>query len=509
VPTTERAAPVDASAPRGRPGLGLTLALLAFAEFMIAIDYNIVYVALPDIGRELDFSAHSLQWVVSAYAVTFGGLLLLGGRAADRLGARRVLLAAVALYGLSSLVGGLAGTPWLLIAARAVQGVGGALLFPTILTLINTTFPAGAERTRALAAWGAAGGGGLAAGALLGGVLTDYLGWDWVFFVNVPVAALILVATPRLLAPDAPRADRYAGFDLTGGLLATAGVALVVFGLVSGPDSGWWSLRAAGTIALGAVLLAVFALLEVRLRTPLLPPRLLRYRSLSTAVLAVFVFSGTLAGEYYLFTTYLQGVLDYSPLSAGLAFLPLTLISMAGAGPLATTAVRTLGYGATLAIALLLCGIGIGLLVPAMSTDGSYPALLPGIAVWGIGGGIAFTVCFSAAGHGVAVEEQGVANAVASTAQQIGSAVGLAVIVAVASSGLGTGTRPEQVVHGLRSGGLVAAIAAAVASLAIGLLLRDRPSARPVPGDAGRADAGRTDASRTDAGEVSASYSNS
>lgn len=462
------------------------LALLAFAEFMIAIDYNIVYVALPDIGRELDFSAQSLQWVVSAYAVTFGGLLLLGGRTADRLGPRRIFISAVGVYGASSLVGGLASEPWLLITARTAQGVGGALLFPTILTLINIIFPAGAERTRALATWGAAGGGGLAAGALLGGVLTNYLGWEWVFFVNVPVAALIIAVTPRLLPPDTLRDDRYAGFDLTGGLLATAGVALIVFGLVSGPDAGWLSVRATGTIALGVVLGVAFAVLELRLRNPLLPPRLLRYRSLATAVLAVFVFSGTLAGEYFLFTTYLQNVLGYSPLEAGLAFLPLTLISMAGAGPLATAAVGRLGFGATLGIALFLCGVGIGLLVPAMSPDGSYPALLPGIAVWGIGGGIAFTVCFSAAGHGVAVEEQGVANAVASTSQQIGSAVGLAVIVAVANSGLdlGGGAVPSaaDVVDGLRAGGLVSAITAATIGVFIALALRDRPSTGvPVP----------------------------
>ncbi|MCK9896239.1 MFS transporter [Frankia sp. AgB32] len=472
----------SASAPRLKTGLGLTLALLAFAEFMIAIDYNIVYVALPDIGKELDFSSQSLQWVVSAYAVTFGGLLLLGGRAADRLGARPVFITAVVIYGLSSLVGGLADAPWLLITARAVQGVGGALLFPTILTVINTAFPAGAERAKALAAWGAAGGGGLAAGALAGGLLTNYLGWEWVFFVNVPVAAIIAALAPRLLPADAPRTDRYAGFDVGGGLLATAGVALVVFGLVSGPDAGWLSVRATGTIIVGAVLLAAFAALELRLRTPLLPPRLLRYRSLTTAVLAVFVFSGTLSGEYYLFTTYLQGILGFSPLKAGLSFLPLTVISMAGAGPIATAAARRLGYGATLALSLLLCGIGIALLVPAMSTDGSYLALLPGIAVWGVGGGIAFTVCFAAAGLGVAVEEQGVANAVASTSQQVGSAVGLAVIVAVANSGLGAASRPDDVVHGLRVGGVVAAITAAVVSVLVGLLLRDRPTAAaPVP----------------------------
>ncbi|WP_256789722.1 MFS transporter [Frankia sp. AvcI1] len=475
---------MDASAPRPRPGLGLTLALLAFAQFMIAIDYNIVYVALPDIGRELDFSSQSLQWVVSAYAVTFGGLLLLGGRAADRLGSRRVFLTAVLLYGLSSLAGGLANDPGLLIAARAVQGVGGALLFPAILTLINTTFRPGAERTRALAAWGAAGGGGLAAGALLGGVLTNYLGWEWVFFVNVPVAAVIAVAAPRLLAADGTRPSR-TGFDLPGGLLATAGVALVVFGLVSGPDAGWWSVRAAGAIALGVVILAGFAVLEGRLRNPLLPPRLLGYRNLTTAVLAVFVFAGTLAGEYFLFTTYLQNVLGYSPLKAGQAFLPLTLISMAGAGPLATTSVARLGYGATMALALLLCGIGIGLLVPGMSVGGSYPALLPGIAVWGIGGGIAFTVCFSAAGHGIAVEEQGVANAVASTSQQVGSAVGLAAIVAVANSGLDLGVggapTPDSVVDGLRVGGLVSAVTAVVISVVVALLLRDRPSAASSP----------------------------
>lgn len=301
------------------------------------------------------------------------------------------------------------------------------------------------------------------------------------FFVNVPVAALIVAAAPRLLPPDTPRADRYAGFDLTGGLLATAGVALIVFGLVSGPERGWLSVRAAGAIGLGVVFAAAFAVVELRLRTPLLPPRLLRYRSLSTALLAVFVFSGTLAGEYYLFTTYLQGVLGYSPLKAGLAFLPLTLISMAGAGPLATTAARRLGFGVSLGIALLLCGIGIALLVPGMSTDGSYLALLPGIAVWGLGGGIAFTVSFAAAAHGIASEQQGVANAIASTSQQIGSAVGLAAIVAVSTSGLDQTSSPADVVHGLRVGGLVAAIAAAAIGVIIAAFLRDRPVASTPP----------------------------
>ncbi|AEH09982.1 MULTISPECIES: MFS transporter [Protofrankia] len=468
----------------------LTLALLAFAQFIVAVDYNIVYVALPDIGVELGFTSQSIQWVVSAYAVAFGGLLLLGGRASDRLGARRVFTVALFVYGLSSLAGGLASTPGVLVTARTVQGIGGALLFPAILKLINTIYEEGTERTQALAVWSVAASGGLAAGALLGGLLTDWFGWESVFFVNVPLTAVALLGVSRLLPADPPRAHGLKGFDLPGALIATAGVALVVFGLASGSEVGWTATRTTSSIIVGAVLLAGFVLVELRTRDPLAPPRLFRQRTLVIAMLAVLLLVGSLAGEYYLFTTYLQNVLDFSPLQAGLAFLPLTVISMVG-GAAAVTLLTRYGLRTTMAAGLFVGGVGIAVVTAGVSVDGSYPALLPGLLLWGIGGGVAFTAVFVAASAGVAPAEQGVANALASTFQQIGTALGLAVIVAVVTA------RPHGpasldatatgVVDALRVGGWVsAAICAAGTVVALALARTPRPAGQPAAQPAGQ-----------------------
>ncbi|WP_431038431.1 MFS transporter [Streptomyces sp. P6-2-1] len=454
-----------------KPRTGLALVLLAFAQFIITIDYNIVYVALPDIGKDLDFSAQSLQWVVSAYLLGFGGFLLLGGRVVDRFGQRRIFMAGLSLYGISSLVGGFASEPWMLVASRAVQGIGGALLTPAILALIMTSFAEGPERNKALGVWGAAGSSGLAAGALLGGLLTNYLGWEAVFFVNVPLAALAVLAAPRLLAPDRTASDRGA-FDLPGGLLATAGSSVLVFGLVSGPEAGWGSLRGAGAIAGGLVLLAVFLLVESRSGSPLVPLRLLRHRSLATAMAVMFIFLGSLSGAYYLFTTYLQTVLGYDALQAGLAFLPLTLISMVAAGKLAPMALAKWGLRATLASGMFFIGVGQMLLALAYSADGNFWALMPGTIIWGLAG-YGFPAMFAAVGAGIAPEEQGVASGLATTAQQVGGAVGLAAIVAIANAGLelnnGTATA-ESLSDGLRIAGLVggaALVVAAVIALAL------------------------------------------
>ncbi|WP_279581897.1 MFS transporter [Fodinicola feengrottensis] len=237
---------------------GPRLALLAFAQFLIALDYNIVYVALPDIGRALTFTPQTLQWVVTAYAVGFGGFLLLGGRAVDRLGARRLFVAGLLLFGAASLVGGFASGTATLVAARAVQGVGAALLSPATLSLINTSFAEGAARNRALAIWGACGSAGLAAGAVLGGVLTNVWGWRSVLFVMAPIALAAALLAPLVLAVDSRR--QAGGFDVLGALLATTGSSLLVFGLVSGPEAGWASVRGAGAMVSGVTLLAAFLL---------------------------------------------------------------------------------------------------------------------------------------------------------------------------------------------------------------------------------------------------------
>ncbi|MEV5989712.1 MFS transporter, partial [Streptomyces sp. NPDC052051] len=248
-------------AQRRRPGL--LLALLAFAQLIISIDYNIVYVALPEIGDGLGFSAQSLQWVISAYAVAFGGFLLLGGRACDLWGPRRIFILGLSLYGVSSLLGGLATAPGLLIAARAIQGIGGAFLFPATLTLVSTKFAEGKERNRAFAVWGTAGGSGMILGSLLGGVLTQAFGWESVFFVNVPLAALAIVFALPLITRDQLPASRRS-FDLAGALTSTVGTTSVVFALVQGPESGWGSGLIIGAFVLGAALLASFLVIEQR-----------------------------------------------------------------------------------------------------------------------------------------------------------------------------------------------------------------------------------------------------
>ncbi|CAI7974662.1 Major facilitator superfamily MFS_1 [Frankia sp. Hr75.2] len=458
---------------------GGRLALIAFAQLIIALDYNIVYVALPEIGADLDFSAQSLQWVVSAYAVGFGGLLLFGGRAVDRLGARRIFLVAVAIYGVSSLAGGLATEPGLLVAARALQGIGGALLFPAILTLIYSGFAEGAERNRALAVWGAVGSGGLAAGSLLGGLFTDWWGWESVLFVNVPLALIALLAAPRLLPADAPVKRGVKAFDVPGALLATAGSSLIVFGLASGPESGWTSVRALGTIVIGGVLLVALLVTEARTPEGLLPLRLVRTRTLATTMAVAFLFMGTLATGYYVLTTYLQPVLGYSPTEAGLAFLPVCVFSMIG-GPVTAVLLNRFGIRATLAGALMINGGGVALVCVVMAVDGSFWSMLPGMVLWGLGGGVGFTATFAAAGMGVAPMEQGVASAVASTSQQIGGAVGLAALIAVANHGLDYNAVPgptlDEIVDGLRWAGVLAGALSVVGGF-VALILKSGKAA--------------------------------
>lgn len=469
--------PLSSTAPARRTGF--VLFLLAFAQFIVTVDYNIVYVALPDIGRSLGFSAQSLQWVVSAYAVSFGGLLLFGGRAVDRIGARRLFLVGLSLYGLASLTGGLATGPGLLISARLVQGVGGAFLMPAVLALLATSFEEGPQRNKAFGIWGMAGSLGLAAGALFGGVLTDVASWRWVFFINVPFALLVLVPAPKVLRPDGP-VDRTGGFDLSGALLSTVGISAIVLGLVTGPEQGWTHTVPLTAVALGVVLLFAFFAVEARSRDPLMPLRLLRNRPLVVSMAVVLVFQTGLAGGYYVFTTYLQPVLGYTPLQAGLAFLPLTLLSMIGAGRLAPRCIGRFGMRATLSVGMILNGLGVALVSAVMTVGGSFYALLPASVLWGIGGGLVFVTVFASAGTGVGPAEQGVAGAMVSTAQQVGGAVGLAVLVAIANStfvGSYAEAAKADVVSGLRTAGLVGGAFLVLGGLLALALEKRRPTA--------------------------------
>ena len=410
-----------------------TLALLAFAMLVVSLDQYIVVVALPEIGRDLGYSAQTLQSVISAYAVASAGFLLLGGRAADLLGRRRVFVAGLALYAGASLGGGLAQDPELLLVARAVQGLGGALVFPATLSLVNTTFAEGRERNRAVAVWGGAGAAGLVIGVLLGGVLTQALGWEAVFFVNVPLVVLAIVLAFVLIRADGGR-ERDRRFDLPGALSVTAGITLLVFALVEGPTLGWDSPAIVAAAAASLVALGAFALVERRSPDPLVPPRLLANRNLATAVAIAFLFWATFGSVLYFLTLYLQDVRGYDALETGLGFLLPTAVVVAGsalAGPIATR----FGLRRTLVAALVIGALGALALGLAISPNGSYADLIPGLILLSIGDGVVFTTMFIAAGTGVADREQGIASGIASTSTSVGASVGLAALVLVANSG--------------------------------------------------------------------------
>ena len=418
---------------RGRRASVAALSLLSFAMLIVSLDQYIVVVALPEIGRELAFSAQTLQAVITAYVVTSAGFLLLGGRAADLLGRRRMFVTGMLLYAGSSLAGGLATAPELLLAARAVQGLGGALVFPATLSLINVTFAEGRERNRALAVWGGAGAAGLVIGVLLGGVLTHAFGWAAVFFVNVPLAGVAVLLAFPLLPPDVRAAARRR-FDLPGALSVTVGVTLVVFALVQGPEFGWTSAVILAAAAAGLLALVGFVLIERRSRDPLLPPQLLGGRHLGTAVVIAFLFSATFGSVLYFLSIYFQDVHGLGPLRTGLAFLLPTVFVVLGSA-LAGRLVTRFGLGRTLVGALALGALGAVALGLTMTADASYLELVPGLVVLSIGDGIAFTGMFIVAATGVPDRQQGVASGIVSTATGVGAAVGLALLVLVANAG--------------------------------------------------------------------------
>jgi EmrB/QacA subfamily drug resistance transporter len=461
----------------GGPAKAAALALLAFAMLIVSLDQYIVVVALPEIGRGLGFSAQTLQAVISAYAVASAGFLLLGGRAADLLGRRRVFVAGLALYAGASLLGGLAPSSTVLLVARAVQGLGGALVFPATLSLVNTTFAEGHERNRAVAIWGGAGAAGLVVGVLLGGVLTGALGWRAVFVVNVPLAGAAALLAFALIPVD-QALERGRSFDVLGALSATLGVTLVVFALVQGPALGWDSPEVLIVAPAGVLALAAFALIERRSRDPLLPPRLLANRNLASAVAIAFLFWATFGSVLYFLTLYLQDVHGYEALETGAAFLLPTAVVVSGS-TLAGQLVTRCGLKLTLVGAPVIGALGALALGLGMSPNGSYGALVPGLILISVGDGVVFTAMFIAAGIGVADREQGIASSVASTSTSIGAAVGLALLVLVANAGTdGLAGEPLRVAtaEGLRTAVLVIAGAIAVIAL-VALMLRPQPPA--------------------------------
>ncbi|MER8759937.1 MFS transporter [Mesorhizobium sp. M0563] len=433
----DQGAPLGAMAAQGTTSAkrGATLALLAFAQLIIALDLNIVFVALPEIGAGLGFSGQTLQWVVSAYTVFTGGFLLFGGRAADLIGQRRVFIFALWLYALSSLVGGLAWSPQIIIAARAVQGIGGAFLFPATLSLINRLFAEGPERNRALAVWGGAGASGLTLGSLAGGFLTSAFGWPSVFYVNVLLAGIAIIAAFAIIPRD-PKPHEHRSFDLPGALTVTAGATLLVVTLVQGPEYGWGSTAIIVSAALAAFFLIAFTMIEAKSADPLMPLRLFHNRSLVAGMTITFLYMATFGALPYFLTVLLQNVHGFTALQTGLAFLVPSVAIATGtqAGERLATRFST---RSTLVGGMIVGAVGTALMVSGATAESSYLSLVPGLIVSGVGQGIVWTAMWIAAASGVAHDQQGVASGMASTTLNVGNAVGMAVLIAIANSQIG------------------------------------------------------------------------
>src|SRR6266516_2247275 len=399
---------------------------------MVILDVAIVNVALPSIKSDLNFSQTNLQWVISAYAIMFGGVLLLGGRLADLLGRRRLFIAGLALFAVSSLLCGLAWSEGSLIAFRAVQGLGGALLAPAALSLLMTTFEEGRERNLALGIYGAASGSGAAAGVLLGGLLTSYLSWSWIFFINVPVGVAAIALTPVLLRES--RADlEHRHFDFAGAASVTAGLMLLVYAMTRATSDGWGSATTLGLLAGAAALVLAFVGIELRSRYPLLPLRIFRSRTLSAANGAMAIVGGVAFSEFFLLTLYLQDVLHYSAVESGLAFVGFAL-SVVVISNVAQWVTGRLGVRPTLTTGLLISALSVGLLT-RLPVHGSYFwDLFPAFVLGGAGMGLSFVPVTIASLTGVERADAGVASGLINTSRQIGGAIGLAAVSAIAAA---------------------------------------------------------------------------
>ena len=459
------------------------LALLCGAFFMVILDAAIVTVALPSIEEELDFSAQGLQWVVSAYALTFAGLLLLGGRAADLLGRRRVFMVGVVVFTLASLLCGLAWSNQALIGARALQGIGAAIMTPTALSIITTIFEEGAERNKALGIWGALGGIGATTAWLIGGPIVDWLGWEWIFFINIPVGLAALALSPFLLR-ESRAATARRSYDPAGALTITASLALLVYALVEAPETGWGSAQTILLFGGSAALLATFAAIESRHRAPLVPLRIFRSRTIVGANAVMLVFGTLPFGLSFTLTLYAQQVLGSSAVKFGLTSL--VFPAMAAVGSVSGQAiVLRVGFRPVAAAGMALMGAG-ALLLTQVSAGGSYFGdIFFGLLVFGPGVGLAFVTASIAALAGIPEREAGIASGLSNTAFQIGAAIGVATVTTVAVSRtedyLATNTGADRLTaltEGFQAAFLAVALLAGI-GVALALLLLGRP--RRVP----------------------------
>jgi EmrB/QacA subfamily drug resistance transporter len=455
------------------------LALLCGAFFMVLLDATIVLVALPSIQADIGFSEQGLQWVLSAYALSFGGLLLLGGRAADLLGRRRLFIAGVGLFTVASLMCGLAWSPAALLAARVVQGIGAAIMTPTALSIISTTFPDGSERNKALGIWGGLGGIGATAAWLIGGPLVDGPGWEWIFFINIPLGLAALALSPVLLRESRAALERRS-YDPAGALTITGALVLLVYALVEAPDLGWGDTQTILLFVGSAALLAAFALIESRHRAPLLPLGFLRSRTLVAANATMVLVGAVAVGMPFILTLYAQQVLGYSALEFGAGSVVLAVAVTAGA-IVAQSAVLKAGFRPVAATGTALMGVG-SLLLTQVSVGGSYFGdIFFGLLVVGPGIGLAFVTATVAALADVAEHESGLASGLNNTALQIGGALGVAIVTTVAVSRsddyLATNADASPLValtEGFQSAFLACVVLAAI-GVALALLLPGRP----------------------------------
>jgi EmrB/QacA subfamily drug resistance transporter len=457
------------------------LGLLCSAFFMVILDVSIVNVALPSIQQDLHFAQGDLQWVLSAYALTFGGFLLLGGRTADILGRRRVFMSGVALFTAASLLCGLSTSEGMLIGARAVQGLGAAILSPSALSIITTTFQEGSERNKALGIWGAMGGSGAAVGVLMGGVLTKWLGWEWIFFVNVPIGAGVLLVTRSIVRESRVDAkERH--FDALGAAVITSALVLLVYALTQANTNGWSSAKTIGVLAVSAVLHALFVVIEHRSQAPLVPLGIFRrLRTLTGANVVTFFLGGLTFAMFFMLSLYMQQVLDLSALQSGVGYLPVALTSVVAAGIAQATVTKT-GVKPALIFGLVMMALG-NLWFTQVSADGSYAVdLLPGFFAIGIGLGFSFVPVSIAALAGVTQHEAGLASGLFNTSQQIGGALGVAVLSTIATRRSGGSFMPDDLTRGFSTAFWVA-VAFAIVALIATLTMIHREEIEAVPAE--------------------------
>jgi EmrB/QacA subfamily drug resistance transporter len=464
----------------------LVLAVTVAAQFMVILDVSVVNVALPSIKHDLHFSQEGLQWVITAYSILFGGTLLLGGRLADLLGRRRLFMTGVAVFTLGSLLSGLAWSEGALIVTRALQGLGGALLAPAALSIVVTTFREGRDRNVALAVWGAASGVGGAVGVLLGGILTSYLSWSWIFFVNLPVGVTVLAVSPWLVN-ESRAALGHRHFDVFGAGSITSGLMVLVYGITRASQHGWGNGVTVGLFAAAAALIAAFVAIEARSSAPLLPLRMFRLRTLSAANVTMLTVGTAAFGQFFLLTLYLQEVLHYSALQTGVAFVAIT-VALIAVTNLAQKLTTRLGARPVLSTGLLLTAAG-GVLYARMPADGHYFwNVVPGLVLSGVGLALTFVPVMIAGLTAVQPADAGIASGLINTTRQVGGSIGLAAVTTIAATATSNYAHSHAVLafsgpaltHGFQVAFYTLAGVALAGAATAAAFLESKPKAAPV-----------------------------